>query len=124
MTIFTEFIRVTLCGTPHQREVGRAGLAAIFSGGQLVEASGFWLDYPLEANTVITCWTTSIDEVAADIIRLLRAYQVYAKQEEIFFEVQTSEELRAASIPVNGWDEARQLLDRGSWLAEYFSGEA
>jgi hypothetical protein len=123
MTIFTEYIRITFCGTPHQREVGRAGLAAIFSGGQLAEAKGFWLDTPLEDNTVITCWASSIDDHASDIIRLLRAYQRYARQEEIFFEVKTRDQHVAASIAPEGWSsEGLEVLDRGSWLANYFSG--
>lgn len=121
--IFNEYLQVHFVGTSHQIEVGIRGLAAIFSGGFITEAQGFWLDYPLEANRIVRCWTNNLDSLAPDIIRFLQHYQLYANQQELFFEVKTRDQLRAGSIAPEGWSsEGLELLDRGTWLANHFSG--
>jgi len=121
--IFNEYLQVNLVGTPHQQAIGVRGLAAIFSGGFITEAQGFWLDDPLESNRIVRCWTNDLDGLAPRIIRFLEAYQRYADQQEVFFEVKTQEYHKAGSIAPEGWSsEGLELLDRGSWLANYFSG--
>ena len=119
--IFDEYLQVNLVGTDHQREVGILGLNVIFSGGFITEAQGFWLDDPREDNTIVRCWCEDLDSLAPSIIRFLRAYQVYASQIEIFFEVGRSGSIRAGSIDKESWNtEALELLDRGEYLAKYF----
>jgi len=71
----------------------------------------------------VRCWTNNLDSLAPDIIRFLQHYQLYANQQELFFEVKTRDQLRAGSIAPEGWSsEGLELLDRGTWLANHFSG--
>ena len=124
MDIFNSFVKIHLCGTAHQRDVGLRGLRLICEGGHIEVSSGFWQLQPAEVNTCITSWAVDVSVNADRIVKFLEAYQRYAGQESIFISVKDEEKYFSMIVYAGEWQECLYKLDHGLYLADWFDRNA
>ncbi len=124
MDIFNSFVKIHLCGSAHQRDIGLRGLRLICEGGHIEVSSGFWQLQPTEANTCITSWAVDISRNAARIVKFLEVYQVYASQESIFIQVKDEDRHFAMIVYAGEWQECLENIDHGLYLANWFERNA
>jgi len=122
MDIFTEYIKIHLCGSDHQVEVGTAGLRVLFKGTNEALTVGTW-EGETEPDRVIVHWTGDISAIAQRLVKFLEAYQRYAQQAGIFLEVYDGKAIKALTVYAGEWDQALDILDQGAALAAYFEAQ-
>lgn len=123
MDTFNSFISVSLCGTPHQREVGIRGLRIIAGSGELVELRGFWQLDPPEDNIKILTWTNDLDSLVVKIARFCEIYQRYASQESIFVTYKDKDRHEARVVYAGEWDDLVLDVDRAEHLISFFEDQ-
>ena len=120
MDIMNSFIKVHLCGTDHQREVGLRGLRLICGGGTIEVSEGFWQLEPAEVNTTITSWCKDIDDIASEVIRFLEIYQRYASQTAIFVQYKDQDRHGSVIVYAGEWPQALRQISHVEQLLDYF----
>lgn len=121
MDSFNSFISVNLVGTDEQIAAGVESLRLIVGGGEIHIFEGFWQLEPLEKNIKIVSWTNDLDSLVVKIAKYMRVYQSYASQESVFVTYKDSDRHEARIVYAGEWDQLVLEVDRGSYLAEYFS---
>lgn len=124
MLVLDSFIKVSLCGTAHQRRIGVEALKAIVGGGNVEISRGFWQLEPSEINTTILSWSNDLTEIAPLITRFCRVYQRYANQESVFVQVKDHDRYFALIVYKGEWEEALHKIDHGLYLADWFTNQA
>ena len=124
MLVLNSFIKVSLCGTAHQRRIGVAALKQIVGAGNVEISRGFWQLEPTEINTSVLSWSEDLTEIAPLITRFCRVYQRYASQESIFVQVKDGDRYFALVVYKGEWKEALHKIDHGLYLADWFTRQA
>ncbi len=125
MDSFKSFVSVNLCGTPHQRAIGERGLRLIDQAGEIHKFDGFWQLDPPENNVKILTWTNDLDSLIVKIAEFMKVYQRYASQESVFVTFKDGNERYEAHVVYAGeWEDLIKIVDRGSYLADWFSSRA
>lgn len=124
MLVLNSFIRIHLCGSLHQRKIGVEALKQIVGGGSIEISRGFWQLEPTEVNTSVTSWSEDLTEIAPLITRFCRVYQRYASQESIFIQVKDNDRHFSLIVYKGEWGEALHKIDRGLYLADWFTSQA
>lgn len=124
MDSFTEFISVSLCGTAHQRDIGLRGLRLIAGAGEIYVLEGFWQLDPTETNVKILVWTNDLDSLVVKVANFCETYQKYASQESVFVTFKDKDRHEARVVYEGEWGKLINEVDRGSFLASFFSHQA